>query len=364
MNTSTPNLDLALDEAEAERRAKDAFEIDPLKIIKPSLLSANEIVRYVEKTALIFPFNPSKEFLKHASYEGRIGSKAFNYDNGRRTQVDLSSGFLEIKANSIVFVESDITFRLPRYIGLRFNLQIKHVHRGILLGTGPLIDPGFQGKLLIPLHNLTSETYHIPIAEGLIWIEFTKTTYDHKVGHRYGSFPDRKNISDVERWLDKAEECKKTHSRVPIRSSIPLAVEEARDDASTAKKMADDASRASLRVEGYFRRIGWVAIAGSIIGFGALFAAFLSIAYSQSQMVFGYVQEANQRVLAIGTDNTTLKKDVTALQISDNSANFREKLNALENRVIDLERINSRLSDEMAIIQSNSASRNEPIRER
>ena len=58
--------------------------------------------------------------------------------------------------------------RLPNYIAVQFNLRITHVHRGLLLGTGPLVDPGFHGKILIPLHNLTSEKYIIRADEGLI----------------------------------------------------------------------------------------------------------------------------------------------------------------------------------------------------
>ena len=81
-----------------------------------------------------------------------------------------------IAANSIVFVECDLDFRLPDFLALRFNLHIRHVHRGLLLGTGPLVDPGYWGKLCIPLHNLTDEDYLIPRTEGLIWIEFTKTS--------------------------------------------------------------------------------------------------------------------------------------------------------------------------------------------
>jgi hypothetical protein len=49
---------------------------------------------------------------------------------------------------------------------------------GPLLGTGPLVDPGFRGKLLIPMHNLTASDYELATKEALIWIEFTKTTYN------------------------------------------------------------------------------------------------------------------------------------------------------------------------------------------
>jgi hypothetical protein len=57
---------------------------------------------------------------------------------------------------------------------LRFNLQVQNVYKGLLLGTGPIVDPGFVGKLFIPLHNLTSNEYKIKSNAALIDIEFTK----------------------------------------------------------------------------------------------------------------------------------------------------------------------------------------------
>jgi deoxycytidine triphosphate deaminase len=82
-----------------------------------------------------------------------------------------------LEANSITFVETDVEFRLPQYIAMRFNLHIKLVHRGLLLCTGPIVDPGFRGRLLIPLHNLTSQPLTIKQGEKIVWIEFTKTSF-------------------------------------------------------------------------------------------------------------------------------------------------------------------------------------------
>ena len=69
------------------------------------------------------------------AYEGRIGDIVYQFDENAAL-VKIPTNPLIVKANSIVFVESDIDFRLPDFIALRFNLQIRHVHRGLLLGTG------------------------------------------------------------------------------------------------------------------------------------------------------------------------------------------------------------------------------------
>ena len=120
---------------------------------------------------------------------------------------------------------------MPDFIALRFNLQIQHVHRGLLLGTGPLVDPGFWGKLCIPLHNLTDQDYEIPKEEGLIWLEFTKTTLptdktdDARVPLE-GISHDEKGHWDIEKFLNKAASQYRGH-KVPIKSSLPTMFSEA-----------------------------------------------------------------------------------------------------------------------------------------
>src|SRR5256885_14069412 len=76
-------------------------------------------------------------------------------------------------------------FRFPDYIAARFNLKIPNVYRGLLLGTGPLVDPGWSGRLSFPLHNLTTNDYEFPGGEEIIWMEFTK-------------------LSENDRWLDRS----------------------------------------------------------------------------------------------------------------------------------------------------------------
>ena len=53
-------------------------------------------------------------------------------------------------------------------------MKISHIYKGLLLGTGPLVDPGFVGRLSIPLHNLTANNYKFKFGQGMIQLEFTK----------------------------------------------------------------------------------------------------------------------------------------------------------------------------------------------
>ena len=156
--------------------AEEASRIDPFRRLPPSLLSASHIEAYVRATGMLSIFNRSA--LKSASYEVKLRGEVIYWDEEgvkQCTQVDDTTRVLTLPANSITFVQVEPYFRLPPYIAIRFNLRIHHVHRGLLLGTGPLVDPGFEGRLLIPLHNLTASAYAMDLSEALIWIEFTKT---------------------------------------------------------------------------------------------------------------------------------------------------------------------------------------------
>ena len=227
---------------ELANKYKSSEQPDPLPWIRPSLLWADHIEQYVMETGVIAPFYTGggrHSRLKKASYEGRIGKSAYRYNKqGMLESIPLGEE-LTVGANSIVFVECDLDFRLPDFIALRFNLQIRHVHRGLLLGTGPLVDPGYWGKLCIPLHNLTDQDYSIPLDDGLIWIEFTKTTTDRSGSGSLGRAPLDKNDGywEVRDFIERAARpIKGTGASVPIRSSISKVRERAENAEETARK--------------------------------------------------------------------------------------------------------------------------------
>lgn len=278
--------------------AKDPFPKSPA-----ALLSADDIIKYVEKTGMISPFDGrsgDKSPLKAASYESKIGSEAFIYEKGvnyPQKIYDGSQDFLEIPANSIVFVESDIYFRLPPFMAVRFNLQINHVHRGLLLGTGPLVDPGFWGKLCIPLHNLTNEAYHIAKNDGLIWIEFTKTSSNPT----YGRPPSNTDFPNIKGMIEKAAKpIFENAAPIAIRSSIPDMVEVANknseDAAAAAKSAANEAQSAKVDAKGAldqadkmrgYNFFAMIAAAGAILGISVTFVVFLTNLAGRNEEIAG-----------------------------------------------------------------------------
>lgn len=209
-----------------------------------------------------------------------------------------------VQANSIVFVECDLEFRLPDFLALRFNLQIRHVHRGLLLGTGPLIDPGYWGKLCIPLHNLTDKDYAIPRSEGLIWIEFTKTSFedDDSIGRDPLENPNKQYWS-IREFIEKAARPLVKGKTVPIRSSIPSmtkVAEElakgAEDRAQEARKQAQEAAASAISIRRLVFGLGGIGILGVLIAMLTLAVNFYSSIQNAHNLVEQRVNKLEEEI--------------------------------------------------------------------
>jgi len=169
------DFDYAMEESVALARFKIWQTVDPFPDIKPALLNSADIADYANITSMVWPFKPDQ--LKSAAYEMLLGNEVLYWDDkGKEIHSTLANDTItfDLKRNSITYVTLKETFLLPDYIAVRFNLTINHVHKGLLLGTGPLVNPGFQGKIMVPIHNLTPNDYPLRPGEPLISVEFTK----------------------------------------------------------------------------------------------------------------------------------------------------------------------------------------------
>lgn len=265
---------------DAEERFQEWKDKDPYPHIPPALLNSADIHDYVETTGMMYPYCP--RLMKSSSYEARIGDKAFFWgDDSERIQIKLDkTSPVELKPNSLVFIETKEEFRLPPYMAIRFNLRITNVHRGLLLGTGPLVDPGFKGKLLIPIHNLTQNTYSFYGDDKFIWIEFTKISrndiWDQKLRETvsqhgvYEPFPESKKNKSPSDYFEKAN---KGNS---IRNAIPAALVKIQKKADAAEEQAGTADEAAATAQKTVK----VYTVGGMLGVAAILAAVFSLIYN------------------------------------------------------------------------------------
>ena len=227
-----------VDAEEAKTRFGLFKRFDPLPDVKPALLNAADIYDYARITGMICPFQTDdqllKKKLKPASYEvDFLGDIHYLNEKGERRLIEINQDTpFTLPKNSIVYVFLRTRFFLPDYIALRFNLKITHVHRGLLLGTGPLVDPGFSGQLLIPLHNLTSKDYQLTGGDGLIWVEFTKLSphpnWDSSARKDAGDhvhFHAEKCDPTAQKYFNKASDGKPSTSSIPETLEKAVAIE-------------------------------------------------------------------------------------------------------------------------------------------
>jgi deoxycytidine triphosphate deaminase len=313
----------AQDDNEARQKFESYKSRDPFPGIVPALLNSADIYDYVATTGMIYPFDPQK--LKSASYSVPIRGKAVYWDENNQKVIEyIDNGYeFELRPNSIAFVTLEPMLRLPDYIAFRFNLKITNVYRGILLGTGPLVDPGFTGKLSIPLHNLTTNNYKFKDGEDLIWMEFTKISVNElwdttnidsnslptRTG-RYIEFPLGKALPDVEDYLGKADKHRS------IKSSIPEAFR-------NSEKAAMEASNTVK----FFQRA--ITIGGSITAL----VVFISLGALYFQ-VNSLVQDSVNYVNSVKKDLNNIPQDTSS------SKKLEEKIRLLEAENKKLNQIN------------------------
>ena len=288
------------------------YKQDPLPEIEPSLLNSADIRRYVEEECLLEKdrFDPKR--MKPASYEMRFLGTLYDWKvkDGRleRRHREIVEGEdVELSRNSISYLWIEEHLRLPEYIAARFNLRISDVHKGILLGTGPLIDPGFGGRILIPLHNLTDYNYPLTGGEGIIWVEFTKVSKNSywlpsHVGVKRPpglvAFPSHKAIDDPDAYLNKAGVAGGVQSA--FRGALDNAIRAADHSQSAAGVARMEARAASNRAEEIDKRsrtFGVVGLIGVAVGIGALVLS----AYDISGQVADRVHRQGERIKELET---------------------------------------------------------------
>jgi deoxycytidine triphosphate deaminase len=148
---------------------------DPRPTSKGLLLS-DEIQFLCTQHKLLIANGFREERLRPAAYTLTIG---VDYVDSSGKIGKLKPGKKEhfyIEPNSIVYVSTAEMLNLPAYIAARFNLRVKWVYKGVLLGTGPQVEPGFIGYLSCPLFNLTDKAVKVRLGDEFATIDFERTS--------------------------------------------------------------------------------------------------------------------------------------------------------------------------------------------
>lgn len=329
---------------EAQKRYEKYYSKDPYPDIEAALLNSADVFRYVAKTGMIYPFYHQK--LQGASYEVAIKGTVIWWDEEKKIEhqekLEDPGDSFKLEPNSIAFITLEPMFRIPDYMALRFNLKIVHVYKGLLLGTGPIVDPGFVGKLSIPLHNLTSNTYTFHAGDGIIQMEFTKLSRNdawlNKPKGNTGLYK-RKWIKPERVLKEYITRALNGSSDTVVKSSIPNELSKLKEQSKDIRKEMDNFKDEEIRqfkenkeeIEKTLKNSQIINVA-TIISIAVLVVSIMSYACSTISQLGSANSVKQERIYKLETEYDRLVKDYesTQLELNEKIEELSKKLEEFE----------------------------------
>ncbi len=283
-----------------------SLAIPELREIPCGMLSSPQIALYFKHNFLVK--NPGSG-LKGATYDMRLGGPAYRFINGEKKIINLGEeddtirniqNRLFLPPNSLTFVTTREEFRLTRDVIARFNLKSKWVHKGLLLGTGPIVDPEFDGFLYIPIHNFSGKEIDLEFDTPLIVVEFTKTL---DVTENYIKNPSKKGI--IANYLNSAGE---------VESSVLKVIREYEEK---IQDNTDEINASKTEREKWNKRFTWGWVASAFLG-GIALASLVFTTWSVHADTRQKVLAAHEALLTtsdrLEKENTRIRNELAVLK--------------------------------------------------
>jgi deoxycytidine triphosphate deaminase len=331
-------VNFANSDEDAERRYNATKSKDPFPKIEAALLNSADIVDYVAATGMIHPFKPTKKALKPASYEIEVGHDILYWtEDGEEVKELKKHESIPFKKNSITYVTILPKFQIPDYIALRFNLCIKHVHRGILLGTGPLVNPGFVGRIEIPIHNLTNNDYYIKPGEPLITVEFTKISKNSRWHKELSIEPDMQGVYIPNSKPKDLPPYEFVMNALPenidkVQSSIGKFLSDTKEEVKSYKITIESVKKEHEKLIKQIQGIGGIGIIVLFITIVTLFIQTKSVVSDANK----YVADASMLVKKNEKGDLDLRNFVVRDEIDLKNVAKQDELEALKNEIKNL----------------------------
>lgn len=158
------------------------------------VLSDSEIEVEIVSGWLIAKDTFERSSLEASGYDIRVGSKGIVGGEGR--EVDLTAGPIELGPGAYCGVISKEKLRLPEHILARIGSKRALSYDGVILLTGTVVDPGYEGHLLFGLYNASQRRVIIRQGKKVCNVVFERL--QQKAGKappsdadlRTGNFPD------------------------------------------------------------------------------------------------------------------------------------------------------------------------------
>jgi dCTP deaminase len=134
------------------------------------LMTDEQIRAAIEARDIILdPFDSTR--VEPASYDIRLGNRAFA--SSSKEVVNLSEkGVLIVEPGEFAVLESRERVELDRNTAAQLGLRSEYARQGLLLLSGPQIDPGFRGILVVRVVNLAPKRIALPHEAPFLTVQF------------------------------------------------------------------------------------------------------------------------------------------------------------------------------------------------
>jgi dCTP deaminase len=124
---------------------------------------------YRKGDIIINPYDEKQ--VQAATYDFRVGAQGATTSSKKLIDIK-SNGFILLQPGDFGVINVMEELKLgPQYVG-RFGLRSKYARKGLIATTGPQIDPGYHGKLILGVTNLTPRPISIPYKDDFVSVEF------------------------------------------------------------------------------------------------------------------------------------------------------------------------------------------------
>jgi len=177
------------------------------------VLADSEIEAEVSGGWLITKDTFDRASLEASGYDVRVGAKGVLGGEGR--EIDLRSDPIQLSPGAYCGVISQEKVRLPDYILARIGSKRALSYDGVILLTGTVVDPGYEGHLLFGLYNASQRRVQIRQGKKICNIVFERLAKradkpppsdpSLKTGNFPDQFIDRMANMDVLPWMQISE---------------------------------------------------------------------------------------------------------------------------------------------------------------
>lgn len=134
------------------------------------ILTDRQIREVCQKGDIVIePFDERQ--IEPATYDFRVGEKGASTSTKKIVNIK-ETGYLSLAPGDFGVVTVLEELKLgPQYVG-RFGLRSKYARKGLIATTGPQIDPGFHGRLIVGMTNLTPKPISLAYKDDFVSVEF------------------------------------------------------------------------------------------------------------------------------------------------------------------------------------------------